>query len=338
MLQPGRKYSAGDGYRYGFNGKENDNEVKDEGNQQDYGMRIYDPRLGRFLSVDPAYKEYVSYSPYNFCANNPLINVDIDGERIYFIPGLAYDKRDPGKYVKGIEANLELNNIQYLTVSGSMPKSYDKWGGKNIFAKIHNTKGEIDLRGPDLGFVIKYGWKPAIDVDSDERIANVAHTIAQDLIKNPKVGDEQINLMGTSQGAVSVAQAAVFLAENPERFGLDKNFKIDNLVLVGSPVATESALYKKLQDLVSQGKIGTILYKDYQSKDENDKYNDQVTGIARKSKLGTVLRGIGVIFDVFFKRKDDHPQMRAAADKPTKAGYNTFGEQIVDQLKKDNVH
>lgn len=42
---------AGEGiYRYGFNGKENDNEVKGEGNQQDYGMRIYDPRLGKFLS------------------------------------------------------------------------------------------------------------------------------------------------------------------------------------------------------------------------------------------------------------------------------------------------
>jgi hypothetical protein len=41
-LMPGRKFSGGN-YRYGFNGKENDNEVKGEGNQQDYGMRIYDP-------------------------------------------------------------------------------------------------------------------------------------------------------------------------------------------------------------------------------------------------------------------------------------------------------
>ncbi len=40
-------------YRYGFNGKESDDEIKGEGNQQDYGMRIYDTRLGRFLSVDP---------------------------------------------------------------------------------------------------------------------------------------------------------------------------------------------------------------------------------------------------------------------------------------------
>ena len=37
-------------YRFGFKGKEN--EVKCTGNQQDYGMRIYDPRLARFLSAD----------------------------------------------------------------------------------------------------------------------------------------------------------------------------------------------------------------------------------------------------------------------------------------------
>ena len=49
---PGRTFSSSS-YRYGFNGKENDNEVKGNGNQQDYGMRIYDPRLGRFLSIDP---------------------------------------------------------------------------------------------------------------------------------------------------------------------------------------------------------------------------------------------------------------------------------------------
>ncbi len=63
MLQPGRTFNAG-ACRYGFNGKENDNEVKGEGNQQDYGMRIYDPRLVRFLSVDPLKADYPWNSPY----------------------------------------------------------------------------------------------------------------------------------------------------------------------------------------------------------------------------------------------------------------------------------
>ena len=76
---PGRKFTAGTQYRYGFNGKENDNEVKGEGNQQDYGMRIYDPRLGKFLSVDPLMPDYPFYSPYQFAGNKPIVAADLDG-------------------------------------------------------------------------------------------------------------------------------------------------------------------------------------------------------------------------------------------------------------------
>ncbi len=82
MLEPSRQYSPSSSsglYRYGFNGKENDNEVKGEGNQQDYGMRIYDPRLGRFLSVDPIGKKYPGLTPYQFSSNSPIANVDLDG-------------------------------------------------------------------------------------------------------------------------------------------------------------------------------------------------------------------------------------------------------------------
>lgn len=66
-------------YRFSFNGKENDNEVKGDGSQQDYGMRIYDPRLGRFLSVDPITAKYPELSPYQFSTNNPIQNIDVDG-------------------------------------------------------------------------------------------------------------------------------------------------------------------------------------------------------------------------------------------------------------------
>lgn len=56
MLMPGRTYSATNSYRYGFNGKEKDNDIKGEGNQLDFGARIYDPRISRFLSLDPMSK------------------------------------------------------------------------------------------------------------------------------------------------------------------------------------------------------------------------------------------------------------------------------------------
>jgi len=70
---------SGGSYRYGFNGKENDNEVKGIGNQQDYGMRIYDPRLGRFLSVDPLTINYPWNSPYSYAEGDPINYEDLDG-------------------------------------------------------------------------------------------------------------------------------------------------------------------------------------------------------------------------------------------------------------------
>jgi RHS repeat-associated protein len=77
MQMPGRSFSNGNKYRYGFNGKEND---KDAGEGiQDYGMRIYDNRLGKFLSVDPLAKQYPWYSPYHFAGCNPIRNLDLDG-------------------------------------------------------------------------------------------------------------------------------------------------------------------------------------------------------------------------------------------------------------------
>jgi len=80
MQMPGRTYAQGNSsYRYGFNGKENDNEVKGQGNQQDYGMRIYDPRVGRFLSVDPLQKDFADLSPYQFSENDVIRSTDLDG-------------------------------------------------------------------------------------------------------------------------------------------------------------------------------------------------------------------------------------------------------------------
>ena len=45
----------------------------------DYGFRIYNPSIGRFLSVDPLAKDYSYYSPYQFAGNSPIQAIDIDG-------------------------------------------------------------------------------------------------------------------------------------------------------------------------------------------------------------------------------------------------------------------
>src|SRR5690606_35298 len=71
-----------DNYRFGFNGQEKDNEVKGVGNSLDFGARIYDSRLGRWMSLDPLATKYPSLTPYNFTGNNPIFFVDRDGKKI----------------------------------------------------------------------------------------------------------------------------------------------------------------------------------------------------------------------------------------------------------------
>jgi RHS repeat-associated protein len=56
-----------------------DNEVSGSGNQYDYGFRIYNPRIGRFLSTDPLFKSYPELTPYQFASNTPIKAIDLDG-------------------------------------------------------------------------------------------------------------------------------------------------------------------------------------------------------------------------------------------------------------------
>jgi RHS repeat-associated protein len=65
---------------FGFNGKEMDNEFGGStGAIYDYGFRIYDSRIAKFLSVDPLTKDYPWYTPYQFAGNKPINSIDLDG-------------------------------------------------------------------------------------------------------------------------------------------------------------------------------------------------------------------------------------------------------------------
>jgi len=80
MVTVGRNWSGGSEYRYGFNGKEQDPETYGDGNIYDYGFRVYDPRIGRFLSVDPKAADAPGWSPYRAFFCNPITYVDPDGQ------------------------------------------------------------------------------------------------------------------------------------------------------------------------------------------------------------------------------------------------------------------
>jgi RHS repeat-associated protein len=64
---------------FSFNGKEKIDEITGAENDFDFGARIYDARLGRWLSLDPYKEQFVSHSAYIYCYNNPLRFIDIKG-------------------------------------------------------------------------------------------------------------------------------------------------------------------------------------------------------------------------------------------------------------------
>ncbi len=79
-------------YRYGFNGEIKDDEIKGTGNSYDFGNRMYDPRLAKFISLDRLASKYPGQSPYVFAGNTPIWAMDGQGDSVLF-----YSKS--GKYL-----------------------------------------------------------------------------------------------------------------------------------------------------------------------------------------------------------------------------------------------
>ncbi len=140
MIMPGRFYNA-EKYRFGFNGKENDNEVKGVGNQLDYGFRIYDPRIARFLSVDPLFTSYPWFTPYQFAGNGPIWAIDLDGlERLITVRELYADGniiQDPPIFENGPGSNIALITETRYFVGGS---TMDDHGDERLVVLRHFEK------------------------------------------------------------------------------------------------------------------------------------------------------------------------------------------------------
>ncbi|MES2061784.1 MAG: RHS repeat-associated core domain-containing protein [Bacteroidota bacterium] len=189
MPQPGRQYALSSVYRYGFNGKENDNDVgKGNGNQQDYGMRIYDPRVGRFLSIDPLSPTYPELTPYQFGSNSPIGFIDLDGLEAanpkkhvdyydYFLRGLRNGLADQGEeaialaqYLTSKDGQKRVNSMadQLMRNPAKFLREIDKRLSNS--AKDVAIDATIDISKIALNLLI--GNKKKAAYESGEFVAN----------------------------------------------------------------------------------------------------------------------------------------------------------------------
>ena len=113
MLLPNRNESDAD-YRYGYQGSEMDNEVREsKGSSYTTHFRQLDPRVGRWLSIDPMEKSLPSQSPYCTMDNNPIWFNDPLGD----IVTPSGDKKLQRKYVRTLN---RLGKNKYGIVDGEL--------------------------------------------------------------------------------------------------------------------------------------------------------------------------------------------------------------------------
>jgi RHS repeat-associated protein len=252
---PGRNFNTTT-YRYGFNGKEKDDELKGSGNSYDFGARIYDPRVGRWLAVDPLSGKYPNLSPYNFVANMPICAIDPDGKLIIFVNGYRPEKTqgeimsfgdrkvfkdDKYKYWGGMDDKFKQrigdNNAIYADASEPAFSSADaryeigKEQGMDILDKIKN--GEIVLAKDDAGKVIEtikivaHSQGAAAAAGQAEVLTNAGYNV--EVIYN--IAPKQPGDIKTPEGVGRIVQYGSdkdWIAPQSNMPGVDESVKMPN--------------------------------------------------------------------------------------------------------------
>lgn len=140
--------------------------VKTFPNCYDYGTRFYDAQLARFHVVDRFAEKYYSFSPYNYAANNPAQNIDINGDSIViwyanpnkdensplylshtYMPGQKYEGDNP--YIQAV----------YDALNGLLEKDV---GTDEINFAANNETTHVNVQIPG-GAMSPYGYRPVND-------------------------------------------------------------------------------------------------------------------------------------------------------------------------------
>ena len=177
------------GQPYKYNGKELDTE---RGlNLYDYSARLMDPALGRFSTVDPLAEDYYDASPYLYCGNKPIINIDPNGEDYWttnnpeeikrFLQSQQYGSRSivesfdfnswthvsDAEFIENLTFNDETNtfHLSYGTVQNGEPtvigmsiKAAHVWdGGASIDGArgtwYRKASGRVDNVSPEFAII-----------------------------------------------------------------------------------------------------------------------------------------------------------------------------------------
>ncbi|MBT6686733.1 MAG: RHS repeat-associated core domain-containing protein [Bacteroidetes bacterium] len=194
------KNSSADAYLFGFNGMEMDNEIDDQtGSKLDFGARIYDSRLGRWLALDPLAAKYPFASPYNFTLNNPILFIDPDGKEVW----KSTIKNNDGTKTVTLHFDIRVKNS-----GGFESKDVEKWSGA-IASQI-----ETSFSGKSSDGNITYIAKVNMDLSGKDNSNNYTMDFVSDVIdgngyKTNNVGRMDGEFGNTKENSMQIKASGV---------------------------------------------------------------------------------------------------------------------------------
>jgi RHS repeat-associated protein len=274
-------------YSYGFNGKENDNEVVGTGSgTQDYGLRIYNPALGRFLSLDPLSKNFPWMSPYHFAGNTPIQAIDLEGAEILNKVFVMVDEQ-------GTTYLTNPNGSKVVEITNNNPWS----GQKDVTAYFVKKKGS--------GEFTFYDSKNPGDAEAKMRADGVKFgkpKITEQMMKAPKVNKEiekGVRTMKNYVTAVMLPLSIEAVILNPKNIIEGASLILDADELIGG--ATNKDSYIESQISTPEGKAafnGIKAAVDMTGRTNDVLGLDKVSGGTDAAKTGaSIIKGTADVAD-----------------------------------------
>jgi RHS repeat-associated protein len=265
MVMPGRTFTSSTGYRYGFNGKEEDDEMANvEGAYEDYGFRMYDSRLGRFLSEDPISDWYPYYSPYQFAGNKPIWAIDLEGlEEFFATDRMGKDGTMERHFTRNRNRSERgKKTIQYINISGKSGPVIDITSINAMDQSV--LKAFKNKTVQEKYYEIKLKVKKEDEIKKDVTERKPSH-------KKTDKTDDKLTHHGTDDKTKD--KVTSFKVDVPE--DIDVEFEPeDDVFLIGKESTSKGEIYDIVKNLITtpgydaQITIGTLY------KNKTDKLSD----------------------------------------------------------------
>ena len=128
----------------------------------DYGSRYYDPVLGCFPVMDKYCEKYYSLSPYQYAANNPIKNIDVNGDSIWVsIEGSRYyygsDSKDNYGLIGSNGTLYSGENAYAQSVAGALNQLRTVTTGWELVDDLAGSSNHVTIRQKNKNRMLEGG-------------------------------------------------------------------------------------------------------------------------------------------------------------------------------------